>query len=250
MMFTSRSFLVAGLAVGLLGALTTGSASGQTITVIGFVQDGNNPPNKLGNAKILAVDGKGKAISQVATSSSAAATLGQYAVVVDVTGLTRSTLLYWHDDWQLQRVPALAATNLFPFQPQVPKVLPDPNGPRDYLDILDQIDTYQYLYDFAVGAKQKDFTPETVVKAFQANVRLIPNPFALAKQGPKQKLAMEQLKDQPERKAVIAAKLAALYKTYGITDLPTGEEKPSLICPTQYIEICPPPPRCRLFRRR
>jgi hypothetical protein len=226
-----------------------GGAMGKTILVEGEVMDGDGLPiprdemdGKPGESTpvtILVLDGKNVEIWN--DKSTKLDPEGyNYHLKIPEEKLPRDlrqafTLVFTHPRWQPQAIPLLSGKNKYQ---SIDYVLADPNGPRDYLDIIHQITVYEYLYAAASGSKNPTTEVDKLIKEYQDRVKGIPHPLLPFHQRPKdpkkptkQALAIEAMKKTaPHQLAIIQEKLTALYKLYRIPNPALAQSMP-----------CPPP---------
>ena len=88
----------------------------------------------------------------------------------------------------------------------IDKLLPEKEGPENYLDILNQIDTYEFVYNFVSGVGLVGYTTDSLVRDYRDRVASIPNPRK--PQGPNQKKAVADM-SEPQR-AIVAQRLDSL----------------------------------------
>lgn len=198
------------------------------ITVDGVVYDGNG--EKLSGVKVQAFDVKGQVASkEVVTEDGDDKTKGSYRLVLDTIDLPGKQtaigfILYRHDAWHAQVVEVLSGKEP---KSTINKVLPLAQGPTDYLEILHQIQTYEFLFNFVSTAEIPTLNLDGLVAEFRGRVQSMPNP--MIRRTDKTYLnAMKGMNDR--QKVMIQTKLSELYRMYKIEDPPASVPQEMIIC--------------------
>jgi hypothetical protein len=238
-MFRSKSLATVCVVslTGLMAWLGTVVALGSTwrdrgpeevVTVEGKVfsgagSDGVSKP--LDQAIVTAYDGNGKVLKRDETKAD-----GKFKLVIPLAKLHPETrafsVLFEHKDWHAQKVSLLSGKNNYT---EFAKILPDKKGPKLFFDIIEQIETYEYLHTIVSGFEDPKENLDKLINAYQGHVKSIPHPMTASQQGPDQAAVIKSMEKEPQKLRLIQDKLSALYKLYRVPD------------PAVKEIVCPPP---------
>lgn len=243
----SRIRLTAVLVVPVVALMLGGeSAFAQTVTLSVTVTGSKDGKEGIlvPNATVQAINGKGDQLGNFGTTGAT----GQTTITFDAAavGTPTYTVLALASGFHVARVQNLTGTEL---KPKISVGLPNEKGPKQYIDILDQIAVYEFFHQAAAGSKDPASAVERITKLLRPLVTSMPHPLVHTTTATPEQTEVVEKNLTPTQKQILIKRFSALYQLYGIPDPAAATD--SIPCDTATLYYVPyERPGCRLFRRR